>query len=96
MGEFGTDAAEIVPHAHQDGFDFFRRLLRKCHGEVGAADAVLAQARADRLHHAGEEVRGLGRIEIARGAQHADGGGPDQASAERLGSLPRAGLDARR
>jgi hypothetical protein len=29
MGELGADAAEIVPHAGQNGFDLFRRFLGK-------------------------------------------------------------------
>src|SRR3954452_8182293 len=96
MSEFGADAAEIVPHAHQNAFDLFGRFLRKGCTEVGAADAVLAKARTDRLGDAREKVRGLGRIEITRGAQHADGGSADQASTDRLGRLPRAGLRPRR
>ncbi|MFK4508282.1 hypothetical protein ABIF81_003460 [Bradyrhizobium daqingense] len=96
MGELGADAAEIVPDAHQDAFDLVRRLLRKGGGEIGAADAVLAQARSDQLYRPREKVRCLDRIEIARGAQHADGGGADQAAAHRFCRLPRAGLHPRR
>ena len=47
MGELGADAAEIVPDAAQDRLDLGGRLLRKCGDEIGAADAVLRQPRAD-------------------------------------------------
>ena len=47
MGELGADPAEIVPDAGQDGFDLLRRFFREGGGEIVAADAVLAQPRAD-------------------------------------------------
>jgi hypothetical protein len=47
MGELGADAAEIVPDPGQDGFDFFRRLLREGGLQILAPDAVLAQPPAD-------------------------------------------------
>ena len=43
MGEFGADAAEIVPDAGEDGLDLLGRFFRKRGGEIGAADPVLAQ-----------------------------------------------------
>src|SRR6185295_3443462 len=68
MGEFGADAAEIVPDARQNGFDFFRRLLGKSGLQIFAPDAVLAQPPANEAGGAAEEIGGLVRIEKARGA----------------------------
>ena len=44
MGEFGADAAEIVPDAGQDFLDLLRGFFREGGREVLAADAVLAHA----------------------------------------------------
>jgi hypothetical protein len=72
MGELGADAAEIVPHAGKDGLDLFRRFLGEGGREVFAPDAVLAQPPPDEAGAAAEEVCGLVRIEIARGAEQRD------------------------
>ena len=47
MGEFGADAAEIVPDAGQDFLDLFGRFFREGGLEILAADAVFAQPAAD-------------------------------------------------
>ena len=47
MGEFGADAAEIVPDASENGLDLLGRFFRKGGGEIGAADLVLTQPWAD-------------------------------------------------
>jgi len=47
VGELGGHAAEIVPHAAQDFLDLGGGFFRKGGGEIGAADAVLRQPRAD-------------------------------------------------
>ena len=72
MGEFGADAAEIVPDAGQNGLDLLAaifpgnaavRLARpiRCSRSVGPIRRVIAA----------EQIGGLDRIEIAGGAQHA-------------------------
>ncbi len=43
MGEFGADAAEIVPDAGQNGLDLLGRFFGKGRREILAPDAVLAQ-----------------------------------------------------
>src|SRR5882757_1389453 len=73
MREFGADAAEIVPYAGEDGFDLLGRFFRKGRGEIGAADLVLAQPPANEARDASEKVRGLDRVEIARGAKQTGG-----------------------
>ena len=45
MGEFGADAAEIVPDAGQNGLDLLGRFFRERGGQIGAADPLLAQLR---------------------------------------------------
>ena len=87
MGELGADAAEIVPDAGQDGFDFLGRFFREGRLEILAADAVLAQPAADEARHAAEENRGLVRIEIARGAQQRDRQRADGGFRHRLGGV---------
>ena len=72
MGELGADAAEIVPDAGENGRRSPRRFLRKGGGQIGAADPLLAQHRSDQAGDAAEQVGGLDRIEITRGAQQSD------------------------
>ena len=57
MGELGADAAEIVPDAGQDRLDLLGRFFREGGRQVSAADALLAQQRADRAGDAGEKIR---------------------------------------
>ena len=47
MREFAAEASEIVPHLRQDRFDLFVALFRESRAQIGAADPVLAQQRAD-------------------------------------------------
>ena len=47
MGEFGGDAAEIVPDAVQNLLDLGCGFFRKCSREIGAADLVLLEPRAE-------------------------------------------------
>ena len=42
MGEFGADAAEIVPDAGQDFLNLLGRFFREGGGEIVAADFVLS------------------------------------------------------
>ncbi len=72
MGELRRDAAEIVPDAAQDGFDLGRGFLRKGGGEIGAADPVLLEPRADRAHEAAGDVCHALAVGRANDAQHAD------------------------
>ena len=62
MGEFGADAAEIVPHAAQDFLDLGRRFFRERRREIVASDAMLAAARdrSRRMTPAGEIRHGVG------------------------------------
>ena len=94
MGELGADAAEIVPDAGQNGFDLFRRFLGEGGLEIFAADAVLAQPAADEAGDAAEEIGGLVRIEIARGAQQRDRQRADGGFRHRLGGVAKARLGA--
>jgi hypothetical protein len=95
MGEFGADAAEIVPDARQDRLDFLGRFFREGGDQVGAADFLLAQHRADQTGDPAEQVGGLDRIEISRGAQHDDGQGADRGLAERFCGPADAGPGAK-
>ena len=94
MGELGADAAEIVPDAGQNGFDLFRRFLRESGREILAPDAVLAQPPADEAGGAAEEIRGLVRIEKARGAQQRDRQRADGGFRHRLCGVAQARLGA--
>ena len=47
MGELDAHAAEIVPYAGQDGVDLLGGFLREGGGQIGAADLVFGQQRAD-------------------------------------------------
>ena len=94
MGELGADAAEIVPDAGQNGFDLFRRFLGEGGLEIFAPDAVLAQPSPDEAGDAAEEIRGLVRIEIARGAQQRDRQRADGDFRHRLGGVAQARLGA--
>src|ERR1700761_206954 len=93
VGELGRTAAEIFPDPAQDRFDLFGRLLGECGGQIGAADFVLTQQWADGAGGAREKIRRLLVIEIARGAQHADGQRADCGPSERLGGVANALLD---
>ena len=55
--KFSGDAAEIVPAARQDRFDFLRRFLREGRGQVRARDAVLPQPWSEPAHGGGQDVR---------------------------------------
>ena len=56
VSEFGRYASEIVPDTVQDGFDFSGGFFRKGGGEIGAADAMLLEPRAEPAHEAAGEV----------------------------------------
>jgi hypothetical protein len=90
--ELGADAAKIVPDAGENDVDLLGRLLREGFGEIVAADPLLAEARADPLRDPPEQVGGLDRIEIARGAQHADRECAHGGCAERFRGLTQSGL----
>src|SRR5260370_26058158 len=92
MRELGADAAEIIPDTSKDGLDLFRGFFRECSFQIVAADPVLAQPSADEAGDAAEQVGGLDRIEIARGAQHAARQRADGAFGHRLGRLRQAPL----
>ena len=94
MGEFGADAAEIVPDAGQNGFDLFRRFLGECGRQILAPDAVLAQPSSDEAGDTAEEIGGLVRVEIARGAQQRDRQRADGGFRHRLGDVAQARLGA--
>jgi hypothetical protein len=95
MGEFGADAAEIVPHAGEDRFDLLGRFFREGGLEILAADAVLAQSSANQLRDAAEHPRGLEGIEIARRAQKRDRGRAHRRLGQRLGGVAKARLGAK-
>ena len=92
MGELGADAAEIVPDARENGFDLLRRFFRESGAQIGAADLLFAQRRTDPTGDAAEHVGGFDRIEIAGGAQHADGQAADCGFAERFGRIAHTGF----
>src|SRR6266446_4162576 len=50
MSDLGGDAAEIVPHAAQDGFDLGVAFVRIGGAQVVATGPVLGQPRPDRTH----------------------------------------------
>jgi hypothetical protein len=91
MGELGADAAEIVPHAGENGFDLFGLFFRESSGQIGAPNPLLAHHGADHSGDAAKRVSRLDRAEIAGGAQHADGEPADRGLAER----PCGGAHAR-
>ena len=95
VGELGADAAEIVPDAGQNGFDLFRRFFREGGLEILAADPVLTQPAADEAGSAAEQIGGLDRIEIARGAQQRDRQRADRGFRHRLGGVAKARLGAK-
>src|SRR5258708_22768948 len=70
MGELGSNAAEIVPNAAQDRFDFGRRFFRKGGREVGTADLVLLESRTKHAHEAAGEVGHVLAVGCADGPQH--------------------------
>ena len=74
MGEFGADAAEIVPDAAQDGLDLGGGFLRKRGLQIGAADAVLAAA-AGRCGASAQPAKSASRSGLTQPHQleHADG-----------------------
>jgi hypothetical protein len=92
MGEFGADPAEIVPDTGEDGLDLLRRFFREGRGQIGAADALLAQPRPDQTGDPAERVGGLLGVEIAGGAQQADGQRADGGFAKRFGRVPQPRL----
>ena len=94
MGELGADAAEIVPDAGQNGFDLFRRFFGEGGLEIFAADAVLTQPAPDEARDAAEEIGGLDRIEITRGAQQRDRQRAHGCFRHRLGGVANARLGA--
>ena len=73
MGEFGGDPAEIVPDRLQDVLDLGCGLFRKCRREIGAADPVLLEPRAEPAHEAAGEVGHAGAAGGADRPQHAHG-----------------------
>src|ERR1700753_975358 len=94
MGEFGADPAEIVPDPGQNRLDLFGRFFRKCGGQIGTGDPLLAQQRANAPGDTAEQVCRLDRVEIAGGPQHADRQRPYRRFAERLGGLADTCLGA--
>ena len=95
MGEFGADAAEIVPDARQDLLDLLRRFFREGGFEIFAADPVFPQLGSDKSQHAAEPVRRLHRVEEAGSAQHGDRQRADGGVAECLGRVAGAKLGAK-
>jgi hypothetical protein len=73
MSEFRCNAPEIVPSATQYFFDLVCWFIRKGAREVGAADPMLFQSRAERAHEAAGEIRHAPAIGGAQRAEHADG-----------------------
>ena len=94
MGEFGADAAEIVPDAGQNCLDLFGGLFRERRRQIRAADPVLAQPAADEAGDAAEKIGGLVGIEIARRAQQPDRQRADGGFRHRLGGVAKAGSGA--
>ena len=90
MGELGADAAEVVPDAAQDRLDLGGRLLRKCRGEIGAADAMLRQPRADGAQHRAADIRHDVRVEQPDRAQRMHGEKAERRIAERAAAAIRA------
>src|SRR6516165_443288 len=91
MGELGSNAAEIVPNAAQDRFDFGGGFFRKG-GEVGAADLVLLESRTKRAHEAGGEVGHVLAVGCADGPQHPHRQPTERAVAARL-EMPADPMD---
>jgi hypothetical protein len=56
MDEFGYDAADIVPYAAQDGVNFGGRFFREGGCQIGAADPIFRQERADATHERAGEI----------------------------------------
>ena len=84
LGELDRIAAEIVPHPGQDLLDLRRRLVREGGHQIGAADAMLGEPRAELAHEGAPEV---GRAPAV--------GEPDRAQ-DREREPTRAGVDHRR
>src|SRR5262245_29116096 len=85
MGEFGRHASEIVPHPVEDGLDLGFGLFGEGGGEIGAAEAMLLEPRAEPAHDAAGEV---GHVRAAGGAdqaQRADRELPERRVGGRLG-----------
>lgn len=47
MRELRANAAQIFPHTHQDRIDFGGRFFREGRGQIGSANLVFGQPRAD-------------------------------------------------
>src|SRR5438270_7223796 len=94
MGEFGADAAEIVPDAGEDGLDLLGRFFRERRGQVGAANFVFPHSPAHGARDAAEQVCGLDRVEIAGGAQQSGGKRADRRVGERFCSVAKGGFAA--
>src|SRR3954447_17344853 len=56
MGELGPDASQVLPNPPENPLNLGRRLLRERRGEVGTADAVLLQPRADPAQRPAGEI----------------------------------------
>ena len=69
--EFGSDPAEVVPDAGQDGLDFRRRFFWIRRHQVGAADAVLRQPWADRAQDPAAQVGHTLPVGPSQGLEHA-------------------------
>src|SRR6185312_9743920 len=50
MSEFGSHAADIVPHAKQEFFDLGMRFFRKSLFQIGASNTVFRQQWTDLTH----------------------------------------------
>ena len=95
MREFRTDAADIVPHAGDDLVDLLRRFFGEGGREIRPRDLVLAKQRTDAAGDLAEQIGGLDRIEVARGAQHADGQRANHGFACRLQGVANTRLGAK-
>src|SRR6266699_6487612 len=93
--EFGANATEIVPDACENDLDLCRRFLRKCGGQIGAADLLLPHQGPDRAGDPAEQVGGLDRIEIAGATQYSDRQRTHRGLAQRLGRVAKSGLGAK-
>ena len=81
MGEFDGDAAEIVPDPARICSISAARFVREGGGQIGAADAVLREPRADvRMKPPTKSAMRL-RLVGADRSQHADRERPSAASA---------------
>jgi len=94
MSELGTDAAEIVPDAGQNGLDLLGDFSGKAAVRFSRPIRSSRSLRPDEAGDAAKEVCGLVRIEIARRAQQADRQRATAASDNGLAAFAQARLGA--